>query len=199
MAISPEELFLEARTSFHREHTGHVYILGSTLGFYKIGFTNNLFKRFTNFGVKLPFEVWLEDSKIYFDCGYAEKYWHEFFRHKRINGEWFKLEEKDLDYFHHSSDDYDSDFKLNLLYANDQMVPWDRAIMGKVLENYAFFVQYKKAAIQDYYNSYESSPGVTHQYVSRKFTKKDISEDDYDEFDKPFDLNKPFTPPEPEG
>jgi hypothetical protein len=167
------QFMTDTLNSFDVEHVGVVYILGSSLGYYKIGLTTNLYKRFTNFGVKLPFEVWLEHAKIYFDCGWAEKYWHYQFQDKRINGEWFKINEFDLDKFHYTPSDTSADAKLNCLYANSNTKLWESDDVRFLLEDYNMKVAYRKAVIQDYLTFQLSQPHIDRHYLVRKQAKFD--------------------------
>jgi hypothetical protein len=194
-----EKLYLDARNTFYKQHVGHVYIMGMNLGFYKIGLTTDLSKRFSNFGVKLPFEVWLEETKLYFDCAWAERYWHITFSHLRVNGEWFKLEPHHLDTFHHAADDTETDVKLNILYENNDWLPWDANLMANLLKEYPTFILFKKKVIKDFYARNEKDPGPISQYRAR--WEKRLEPNKYTEadFDKPFDPNKPFEPTDPEG
>lgn len=195
-----EKVFLEARTTFYKQRLGWVYVLGTTLGYYKIGFTNDLTKRFSNFGVKLPFEVWLEEAKLYYDCVWAEKYWHMIFSHLFEKGEWFKLKPRDLDLFHYSESDTEADVKLNILYENNDWLPWDEKIMGELLKDYASFIPVKKKAIKDFFAKFDGKPGgPVSQYRLRRIAELNGPQIDPSEFEKPFDLNKPFNPDEPEG
>lgn len=74
---------------------GFVYVISSGLG-YKIGYTKSIHNRASVFNVKLPIE-W-DFHKIYPCQEYKkmEKALHELFSSKRINGEWFNLNTKDL-------------------------------------------------------------------------------------------------------
>jgi hypothetical protein len=76
--------------------------------FYKIGITNSPKKRFDTLAASIPFEmsiVVVYDPKFKEPDEYKkrrrycriEKYLHKFFQTKRINGEWFKLNQNDLD------------------------------------------------------------------------------------------------------
>jgi hypothetical protein len=75
---------------------GWVYLLKSAYGF-KVGRTRNIPNRMRSFGVKLPIIytipmcVWFEDHIE------AEAAYHRLFADKHINGEWFKLEEQDIE------------------------------------------------------------------------------------------------------
>lgn len=67
----------------------YVYLLESNMGYYKIGITKDLNKRIKQFGVQLPFKVsilWFVDVD---DARRYEKWLHNFFKNKRVNGEWF--------------------------------------------------------------------------------------------------------------
>ena len=75
---------------------GVVYVLKSAYG-YKIGRTRNLPKRMQTFGVQLPFMYTIPFCVWFDDCHAAERRYHDAFASKRINGEWFDLEEADLE------------------------------------------------------------------------------------------------------
>ncbi|MGY2491261.1 GIY-YIG nuclease family protein [Cupriavidus sp. CP313] len=76
--------------------TGVVYVLKSAYG-YKVGRTTNVPARMRAFGVQLPFAytiplcAWFDDNHV------AERRYHDLFAHKRINGEWFDLDEADIE------------------------------------------------------------------------------------------------------
>jgi len=77
------------------QNLGFVYIIKSKLG-YKIGYSKEIHKRNKIFNVKLPFQ-WeftkvfcLEEYKLF------EKFLHNLFKNKKINGEWFDLNENDI-------------------------------------------------------------------------------------------------------
>lgn len=74
---------------------GYVYVIHSQYG-YKIGKTVNLKTRTKIFEVKLPFPVRLEHYAWFEDYSAAERNFHEMFREKRLEGEWFDLNAADL-------------------------------------------------------------------------------------------------------
>lgn len=79
-----------------KDKSGYVYLLQSSTGVYKIGRTGDPDKRIRTFGVKLPFEVeytCVIKTPHMFEL---EKLLHRAFHHKRINGEWFKLDAQDV-------------------------------------------------------------------------------------------------------
>jgi hypothetical protein len=81
---------------------GYVYFLGSKEGFYKIGSSGNPSERIASFEPKLPFEV---TCSYLFQCapgneGTVERMLHVRFAEKRTRGEWFRLEEEDLEFLH---------------------------------------------------------------------------------------------------
>jgi predicted ATP-grasp superfamily ATP-dependent carboligase len=83
------------------DRSGYVYVLKAHKPFeecYKIGRTNKPARRFSEFAVKLPYKVetvcvWRED-----DCHDVESELHNIFAAKRLDGEWFKLDAKDVDW-----------------------------------------------------------------------------------------------------
>lgn len=94
-----------APTPFRRNYKrttreGYVYVLTALHDdtVYKIGRTNNPSDRLRTFNVKLPFDVeYLHVIKTS-DMHALEGQLHRKFGSKRVNGEWFKLDNDDLDY-----------------------------------------------------------------------------------------------------
>jgi len=74
---------------------GVVYVLKSAYG-YKVGRTRNIPQRMRAFGVQLPFAYSIQLCAWFDDCHSAERYYHKLFASKRINGEWFDLNETDI-------------------------------------------------------------------------------------------------------
>lgn len=75
---------------------GYVYVLESQYG-YKVGRTTNIQNRMRAFGVRLPF-IYTIPLVVWFDDHYeAETMFHRLFADKHINGEWFDLDEPDID------------------------------------------------------------------------------------------------------
>lgn len=75
--------------------SGYVYVIRSPYG-YKIGKTVNIRDRTRLFAVKLPFPVSLEHCAKFDDYTEAERNLHRMFAAKRLEGEWFDLDEADL-------------------------------------------------------------------------------------------------------
>jgi hypothetical protein len=79
-----------------KRKSGYVYLIKGG-DFFKIGVTKSLNSRMKYFQTKLPFEV-EELAIIASDDSYGlEKQLHEQFEHKRVNGEWFSLDEEDVE------------------------------------------------------------------------------------------------------
>lgn len=78
------------------ERAGVVYLLKSAYG-YKIGRTRSVPDRMRAFGVQLPFIYTIPLCVWFDDCIAAERRYHDAFASKRINGEWFDLEEIDIE------------------------------------------------------------------------------------------------------
>jgi len=77
---------------------GYVYLLQSPTGYYKIGCTSNPHNRAKTFGIQLPFEVEFLALLYSEDMYTFEAEMHEEFAHKRVNGEWFALDDADVEY-----------------------------------------------------------------------------------------------------
>lgn len=75
---------------------GWVYILNSSVGYYKIGRARILDARITQLQIQLPFKVTLEHAIESDDHEWAEQTIHERFADRRMNGEWFALTEADI-------------------------------------------------------------------------------------------------------
>ena len=74
---------------------GVVYVLKSAYG-YKVGRSNNPPARMRAFGVKLPIVYTIPLCVWFDDCHVAERRYHDMFASKRINGEWFDLDDDDI-------------------------------------------------------------------------------------------------------
>lgn len=76
---------------------GHVYILKAENGLYKIGKAKNLTQRVTDLGIKIPMSIELVGSFETDDYTAAELSLHEKYKEKRGVGEWFCLNETDIE------------------------------------------------------------------------------------------------------
>lgn len=90
--LNPIEVIGEPTTG---DKAGVVYLLKSAYG-YKVGRTRNVPARMRAFGVHLPFIYTIPLCSWFADCHAAERRYHEMFAGKRINGEWFDLDENDV-------------------------------------------------------------------------------------------------------
>jgi predicted GIY-YIG superfamily endonuclease len=80
----------------------HLYVIkNNNTGLYKIGITKNIRQRFAQLRTQSGCDLNLTFN-ILFEQGYdeitsiAEKYLHEYFKDKRVKGEWFNLNPRDL-------------------------------------------------------------------------------------------------------
>lgn len=78
-----------------RKINGHVYLLRGTNSTYKIGKTRNLKKRMKHF-CGLPFEISLVHAIPSDDITSLEKEFHDRYSDRRVRGEWFKLQEEEV-------------------------------------------------------------------------------------------------------
>jgi hypothetical protein len=112
------------------ERSGYVYIIRADTGHYKIGRTNNVPKRMKLFTVKLPFDF---EIITYFPCEdmyMAESRLHGFFADKRINGEWFNLDQGDVETIKTINDSVSDLFfdkssnPISILISPSDGIPW---------------------------------------------------------------------------
>lgn len=77
---------------------GYVYLLmfGNE---YKIGSSNNVERRFREIKTQMPYEGTIIHTITTGDPAGIEAYWHNYFKDKRLKGEWFKLSSSDVKYF----------------------------------------------------------------------------------------------------
>jgi hypothetical protein len=75
---------------------GYVYVLKSAYGF-KVGRTRNVPSRMRAFGVHLPIMYTIPLCAWFDDHIDAESRYHRLFSDKRINGEWFALDDHDIE------------------------------------------------------------------------------------------------------
>lgn len=103
-AMIKKQTFTTAPTHYHKtlreheaasENQGYVYLLRSG-DYYKIGKSRDYNKRIKAIKLQLPFEV----EKVHVvkakDMNQLERYWHQRFKNKRENGEWFVLSAEDI-------------------------------------------------------------------------------------------------------
>lgn len=89
-AIEPKQKFTGG--------AGYVYLVQSPTGYYKIGRTVNPRNRIKTFGVQLPFEVEFVALIQTPNMHQLEQELHDRFAMKRGQGEWFALDQHDVDY-----------------------------------------------------------------------------------------------------
>ncbi len=99
-------------------HKGYVYLLKSPTAFWKIGKTKNPDDRRRTFSVKLPFEVQYAHLIYCHNMHKLEKELHIIFKKKRVDGEWFSLNEDDVRWIKQFNTQIDFDKEmLNSSYA----------------------------------------------------------------------------------
>lgn len=74
----------------------HLYLVSNVKGSYKIGKSRNVQSRLSQ--LNLSSDEPLTIYKSYTNYGELEAYFHDYFKEKRCNTEWFKLDENDLEY-----------------------------------------------------------------------------------------------------
>ncbi len=100
-----EKIFSRQLPTYSSIGWGYIYLLKAPSGYYKIGRTKNPVNRLYTFHSKLPFEVeyvWLHPTNNMIKL---ENQLHQHFVDKRVNGEWFALDETDVQTFIEWQDD----------------------------------------------------------------------------------------------
>jgi len=97
-SIPGAELEPETVGAASKSENGYVYLLlfGAE---YKIGSSNSVERRFREIKTQMPYEGKIVHSIATGDPAGIEAYWHNYFKDKRLKGEWFKLNPNDLRYF----------------------------------------------------------------------------------------------------
>lgn len=113
-------------TKAYYNSLGYVYLIrhATEPGLYKIGKTNNPSNRLKTFNVKLPFEVDYEILIQTDNMTRVEKEWHDHFSHRRINGEWFALDEQDVKWMRQH--DYRRQEWSELYPTPDEIEIWEK-------------------------------------------------------------------------
>lgn len=78
------------------DRPGYVYVVKAASGEYKIGHTNSIPRRLSDFGLQLPFPVELVFAIPADDRYSLERHLHERFADLRMHGEWFNLTDADI-------------------------------------------------------------------------------------------------------
>jgi hypothetical protein len=89
---------IKSRRFNNKLSPGFVYLIKSVDGFYKIGMSEKPIKRISHLGVKLPFPIEVKHLIKTNQRYKAEKIFQNRFEDKRVRGEWFSLNEADIDY-----------------------------------------------------------------------------------------------------
>lgn len=94
----PQKDSCESENEVETLNEGYVYLMRSGKH-YKIGKTNSVDRRQYEIGIQLPEKLEPIHSIATDDPTGIERYWHQRFESKRLNGEWFKLTQKDVAIF----------------------------------------------------------------------------------------------------
>ena len=79
---------------------GYLYLLhGEGTQWYKIGFSTMPDTRHKWLATQAPFPIAVVSCSQVDDMPSAERWWHREFADKRVNGEWFALDDSDVAYF----------------------------------------------------------------------------------------------------
>jgi hypothetical protein len=100
--ICKEAVTLEVASEHYSKESdiefGYVYLMKSGR-FYKIGCSNNVERRNYDIGIKLPENLEILHKITTDDPTGIENYWHNRFKDKRKQGEWFDLSKEDVSAF----------------------------------------------------------------------------------------------------
>lgn len=88
----------ETESAVTKDKSGYVYLLRGVQGAYKIGKTINPEDRIATFKLNLPFPIEYETIIYTENRHQLEKELHNRFKGRRINGEWFALDQEDVEY-----------------------------------------------------------------------------------------------------
>jgi hypothetical protein len=80
------------------DRLGYVYIIKADTGHFKIGRTRSVPDRMKLFAVKLPFNFDIINYFLCEDMHEAEKNLHDTYHRQRVNGEWFSLVDRDIEF-----------------------------------------------------------------------------------------------------
>ena len=94
--VNDEEEFNERQS-----RCGWVYVIQADNGLYKIGKTKDWDGRLNHFTVKLPYELVFIMRIETEDRHELESFLHEQYSDKRIRGEWFRLDDDDIEVLRH--------------------------------------------------------------------------------------------------
>lgn len=78
---------------------GYVYLIESENGLFKIGRSKDVWKRFSSIAMAVPVPITLRHVVPTINYIRAEEWLHEQFASKRHHGEWFQLDQDDLEWF----------------------------------------------------------------------------------------------------
>lgn len=81
-----------------KDRSGVVYLL-CVGNWYKIGKTNDPLRRYRELDIQLPHKPERLHHITTNDIHHLERHWHRYLREKRGNGEWFQLDQADIDEF----------------------------------------------------------------------------------------------------
>jgi len=87
----------QAQPSQPALYPGYVYVVEGG-GYYKIGLSNDVDRRLTQLAVQPPFELTVIHIIETDDMFGLEAELHEVFTDKRVRGEWFELDEEDIEW-----------------------------------------------------------------------------------------------------
>ena len=94
-----DDIFIESKNNLNhiKQKTGYIYILESQ-GYYKIGKTINIKSRISKYTTENPNEINIIHTFKADNYTKEEERLHKKFKKKNHRGEWFDLDEKDINY-----------------------------------------------------------------------------------------------------
>lgn len=104
---------------------GYIYLLETEDWYYKIGLTKELTNRIRTLKIQLPYPVTLKHAvPVLSNLRQAERYIHNRFDKYRMNGEWFSLSDKAVEWFC-SLTAGDIDVLMNDGWASKAWTTWE--------------------------------------------------------------------------
>lgn len=88
---------IKVNKDVHEQHPWVLYVAREPYGTVKIGITKYLEQRMSSLATACPYDIEVLFTVEVADARWAERQIHERFAHKRVKGEWFRLDEDEIE------------------------------------------------------------------------------------------------------